>query len=600
MNTKLINTVRLTALVSLLAGLSACGGGGSGSYNTPVTVAFASPPPSSLSVSATAKLAAVVTGGSQVGVTWSVSCGAAACGTFNPTSTASGAATTYTPPPNVPNPDAVTITATALADNTQSAAARITLTAPSGPTLTDGTYIFHLSGLDANGPYYVAGAFSVKDGVITGGEQDYTDASVGSSDALVASACSLTVAGSNIQVILSTANPNIGVGGLQTLRGTKVSASRVLISQFDASATATGSIELQTSAAIPTGGYAFGVQGTDTNNGNPLVIGGILSFSGGALSVAGSVFDLNDGPTSGSLILTGQSFAGGNVSAADAYGRVTIELIPSAASSVSEFKFAAYVVGSGRMYLIEDQADALNANLGGVALAQGNNAGRFTLASVSGVSYAHGSTGADAANGAVTLAGGFQLNADGTVSGKLAFVDAGNHNGNVISGTYTVDPRGRVSLNQILLATNAATLDFQLYLDGDGNGIVMGVDSFQTTEGLAFAQAGAGPSGALAILAQGLQLQGGTPWSAVGPVALNAGSFNGFTDYNNGGSPQSAVGLTGSVDSAEGMLELTGLNAADFTVTTSWGYYPIDSNRMLAIEVDGQALGLLWLEAVVP
>jgi hypothetical protein len=29
-----------------------------------------------------------------------------------------------------------------------------------------------------------------------------------------------------------------------------------------------------------------------------------------------------------------------------------------------------------------------------------------------------------------------------------------------------------------------------------------------------------------------------------------------------------------------------------------WGYYPIDSSRSIAIEVDGQQLGLLFLEAV--
>jgi hypothetical protein len=31
-----------------------------------------------------------------------------------------------------------------------------------------------------------------------------------------------------------------------------------------------------------------------------------------------------------------------------------------------------------------------------------------------------------------------------------------------------------------------------------------------------------------------------------------------------------------------------------------WGFYPIDSSRTLAIEVDGQQLGLLFLEAVSP
>lgn len=593
---KLINALRLCALVSSFASLAACGGGGGG-LSTPVTVAFQAPLPATMPVNHTATIAAVVSGG-NAGVTWTVRCGAADCGSFNPISTASGAATSYTPPSAVPTPAAVTITATSLDDSSKTASGEITITAATGPALADGTWVIHLTGFDGNGPYYLAGAFSVKGGVITGGEQDYTDPNAGSHDALVAATSSVTYAGSNIQVVLATANANVGVGGVETVRGTRVSATRVLISEFDTSATATGSIDLQTEASAPQGSYAFGLQGTDTTNGNPLVVGGILSFSGAALTPGGSVFDLNDGPTNGSLILRGEEFASGSVGAPDAFGRALIDLVPSAASGVSEFKLAAYVVGPGGVYLIEDQADALNANLAGVALGQGSNAGHFTLATVAGTTYAHGSHGIDSVNGALTLAGGFALNADGTVGGRLAFADGGNHNGNDISGTYTVDPTGRVTLSGVYLSHNSVTLTFELYLDGNGNGIVMGVDSFQTTEGLAFAQTGAQPAGgALAVTAQGV-LASGDPWSAVGPLTLTAGSFSGATDYNDSGSPQPTVALSGSLNTAKGTLQFTGLNAPDYSVSTGWGYYPIDANRLIAIEVDGQALGLLTLEGV--
>ena len=47
----------------------------------------------------------------------------------------------------------------------------ITITDPP-PVLADGSYALHLSGQDASGYYFVAGAFTVANGVITAGEQD--------------------------------------------------------------------------------------------------------------------------------------------------------------------------------------------------------------------------------------------------------------------------------------------------------------------------------------------------------------------------------------------------------------------------------------------
>ena len=159
-----------------------------------------------------------------------------------------------------------------------------------------------------------------------------------------------------------------------------------------------------------------------------------------------------------------------------------------------------------------------------------------------------------------------------------------------------IRPTGRVTLNQIALATTGVTLNFQLYLDGNGNGLVIGVDGFQVTEGLAYAQVSNQPlSGAYALSAQGLTPNGS--FSAVGPVSVVSGAFSGATDYNNNGSPQPATALGGSQDLTDGTLQLTGLSG-DTTTQSGWGYYPIDSSRTLAIEVDGQQLGLLFLEAV--
>jgi hypothetical protein len=168
------------------------------------------------------------------------------------------------------------------------------------------------------------------------------------------------------------------------------------------------------------------------------------------------------------------------------------------------------------------------------------------------------------------------LNADGSVGGRMAFADAAIHQGNNISGTYTVDTSGRVTLNQIALDTTGVTLTFQLYLDGNGNGFVMGVDQFQVSEGAAYSQGSDTPlSGSYALGAQGV-MNGGS-WSAVGPVTVTAGAFSGAREHNNNGAPQPAVALTGSQNTASGQLQLSGLSG-DTTTGSGWGYYPIDAS----------------------
>jgi hypothetical protein len=100
----------------------------------------APPPPPAISVTVSPTSATVPAGGTQLftptaandsankGVNWTVSCSAASCGVVSPTSTLSGAATTYTAPSAAPaNNLTVTLTATSVADPTKSMQATITV-----------------------------------------------------------------------------------------------------------------------------------------------------------------------------------------------------------------------------------------------------------------------------------------------------------------------------------------------------------------------------------------------------------------------------------------------------------------------------------------
>ena len=589
--------------ISLLVGISAVSiltacGGGTPAFTT-ISIAFGAAPPTSLALNTTANISAVVQNDNAArGVTWSLKCAATQCGSVSPTSTASGATTTYTPPAQLPSPATVTLTATSVTDPSKTVSGTINLTSAPSAVLADGTYVYHLAGADGIGSMFVAGAFTVKGGVITAGEQDFGDVVAGYSDNLVPAGCSLSVAGGNIQVVLATSNPNIGVNGVETLRGTRVSASRVLLSQFDSSAVATGSIDLQTSTAPPAGGFAFALMGWDNGTpANQLAIGGIVNFSGPALSVANSVLDYNDG----GIVVQAQSFASGSISTPDAFGRVTVALNPAIASGLPGFVLSGYIVGANRIELVENQNDALNADLGGTALGQGSNTKSFSQATLLNKTYVFASQGADA-NGALTLAGGFNFNADGTVSGDLAWNDLVNSGGNKIGGGfYSVDTTGRVTLRAVAPQPLNFTLSFQLYLDGNGNALVLGADGIEVSEGPAYLQTATSSSfsGQYALAGLGIVNAAGAPlWDAVGPLKIDtAANITGSVDFSaQGAAPQSAVTVGGSEDSSNGVLHLSGLNALNPQAQNGFGYYPIDAQRVLAIEVDGKQLGLLLLE----
>lgn len=565
-------------------------------------------PPTSLVMGTSTTLTAVVSEDSKAaGVTWTVACGSAACGSFNPT-TSSGntATTTYTAPGVIPTGNTVTVTATSVSDNTKSASATITITATPPAVLANGNYVYRMSGENANGPYFVVGAFTVSNGSITGGEQDFLDPVSGQTDTLVPSNSSLTtVSNGNIQIVLATGDPNVGANGVETFRGTLVSGTHAQITEFDTSAAAGGTLDLQTSTAAPSGGYAFNLGGIDgTTNANALFLGGVIDISGTTINVANSEFDYFDGGTVGQ----DQTFSSGTVSSPDSFGRITISLTASQVSGGTQFAVSGYIVGPNRIQLVESPNDNLGGTLGGTALGQGSNTGNFAAAGVGGQTYVFAAAGIDYVNGTATFAGVFALNTNGTVSGNFAYADAGGNQGLTISGgSWTIDSLGRVALSNVTVSgqsnIGSGPFAFQLYLDGNGNALEVGTDAIQGTTGPSYLQtASQVNAGKYAIGAQGFAgVQALPVWTAVGPVTLDSSlNWTGFTDYNVfSGTPETSVILSGTTNTSEGLFSITGLNAISPTpATPEFGYFPIDNARVLAIEVDNNQLGLFLIESI--
>ncbi|MGB9234272.1 MAG: hypothetical protein WCC04_07645 [Terriglobales bacterium] len=515
-------------------------------------------------------------------------------------------------------------------------------TASLSAALPDGTYVFHLAGEDYStitqnsSPYFVAGAFTVSGGVITQGEEDFVDdTGVSSSLSIQAMGSSIaTTSDGNLQIRLYTGLSGRGVNGTQTINAALVTKSSARIAEFDAAASGTGSLDLQSSTAQPSGGYAFFAAGSD-KRALPIALGGILNIDNltgaGTISGAGSVFDLNDAPTLG--LFAAQVFSASAVSTPDSFGRVLFTLNPSN-TSVGQIELVGYVVNATTIQLVE-AGDILGATMGGTALGQGSNTGTFSNASLSGLTYVAGAQGQETAAGQwavgaplLNLAGALTFNADASMGGTISFNDLSTSAvpaGSINAGTYAADTNpgtGRVTVSG-LTATNTTTtygpVTLELYLDGTGNAFVISMDANDVTSGVAFQQtAGASVSGSYAMAADGTTTVTTTDpitgitttivysWAGAGALSAGNGTATGFTDFNvlsntqAAGSQTAGVALSGTSSGTGNVLSGTigGLGVA--ATVNHYTYYVIDNNRAFAIETDAAQLSEAFAQTSTP
>jgi hypothetical protein len=505
-------------------------------------------------------------------------------------------------------------------------------------TLPAGNYVFSLAGKDNadKSPYYVAGVFTVANGLITGGEQDFVDsAQYGTDDQINPTGSSIAkTPDGNLLITLTTCLATnctttdnfVGVKGVETLNVSflPLNPSKAFITEFDTSASASGELDLQTSTAALAHpiGYAFGLSGLDKTL-NPLAIGGVLNVDApGAISGTGSVFDINDNGFSG--LSSNQAFTLSTVSAPDSLGRLTFTLNPAAVNTFPRIILIGYIVDANHIRLVETH-DPFVGTLGGSALSQGTNTGKFNSTSFSGNSFVVGLTGSDH-SAPFQLAGLLNANSDLTVSGFLNYNSLPNTTGTqtprpITGGTYKVDATGRVTLTGVSDGTHASNL--QLYLDGNANGhaTAISMDSTDTLSGLGFQQSGGGSftaasfSGAYVMDSIGADFKNKDELDAVGPVtgAGTAGTFSGTADLNwlfssfpGPTFPKSPVSGTFTA-TANGVFTgtITGLDVTTCTVYTTTGpgctadvftFYLIDSaGDSIAIETDPNQLTLGFL-----
>jgi hypothetical protein len=569
-------------------------------------------PPAVMKTNSVITLAATDSNGANI--QWSVSCESPLCGEFTPSVTTNASPTTFHAPTRPPTGGKVTITATAITGNAAPLSDTINIS-QSSTSLPDGTYVFHLSGVDSNNingisNYYVAGAFTVVGGLITGGEQDFVDYFDSATDTFDPTTSSIqSTADGNLQIVLGTvgADWSVGVNGVETINASLVSSSRALISEFDSFGSGTGTLDLQVGTpSTPSLGYAFFVSGLD-QQAIPLGIGGIINVDGsGTISGNGSVLDINDGGS----VTQNQTLDPSTVAAPDSFGRVMFSLVPSANSGLPSVNLIGYLVDNKTIRVVEGM-DNFMGDLGGTLLGQGANTGAFQNGNVAGGTYVIGAEGVNA-NGPLQLAGELSFSAsDSTMSGNLTFNDLVSQvvTTNVASGTFSIDATGRVTITGLTAGTlGPATL--QLYIDGNGNALAVSMNSSDVTAGYAFSQA---TGSSLAASSYAISAYGASPptestppwmplsasnvpWNATGAVSVDtSGNITGFTDLGAlGASLTSDVALSGAATGSSQALSgnITGLDPASSATQDSFAYYVVDGTRFFAIETDGTQLDL--------
>ena len=362
------------------------------------------------------------------------------------TSSADNATLAYQPPvsfPVVGNNLYLEIIALAVADPTKNQLAPVQITA-FGSSLQAGNYVLQAQGVENGFSYQFAGVITLDGkGGITGGEQTINFNNNGT---LTSETDPILPAGSGYflgpdgrgSITLNTGNNNIGGNGIETFTFAYLNSSHALIAQGDlgtaaTGASATGTMDLQTSTTAPVGGYAFLISGTDPTGAISTALGGILDIDlSSNVVTANSVIDevLPGTPvppaTSAAPVVHSAKPSSGKISSPpDSFGMVTLNLTVKYASA--PIQFTGYIVDATHIRLIESDNTPGKPNLpfastAGVAIAQSPATATFSG------TYVFGDTGTDlyglynsgnVAPSTLNSAGVFSTNDNGDGTGSL-------------------------------------------------------------------------------------------------------------------------------------------------------------------------------------
>jgi hypothetical protein len=446
----------------------------------------------------------------------------------------------------------------------------------------NGTYVFSVSGADSSGaPYAIVGTFTANGGgAITGGTLDINDAQFPSLS--IAPIANAPISGS------STYHVGVDGRGTATLNNSTAFVNAIvldfvlqdsthgLVTEFDSTATGSGTLDLQSSGTTPTGSYAFSFSGL-IGSSSSAAVGDFTLGSGGAIT---GLEDFNEGgianninqPLSGQMVLGPSSTPSTQLSTPNIAGTYDV-----------------FAIDATHLKFIEMDA---NGTLSGDAFSQSSTAiptGTLAFTLVGGNSTSSMAAGGfmvtDGA-GNITTASTEDVNATATASFSAQYSTTGpgrfllNNFSNFVGGTeYAAYP----SSGGVLL------------LEIDSSGSLMAGAAYPQTSGATFA----------ASQGYGLNLSGtGTNPTTSSAVEVDdiaeftanstGATLTGVIDenFNPGGSPNYALALSGQYSApvnGRGQVSATAGNSTNTTLNGGFGltFYTVDGTTFPFIETDG-------------
>jgi hypothetical protein len=351
--------------------------------------------------------------------------------------------------------------------------------------------------------------------------------------------------------------------------------------RFDNFATASGSLDMQSSSAFNlaalAGNLVFNISGIDSS-GAPEASAGVFTVTSSGAVTSG----VQDTSVNGTLFTgggVGDTLTAGALNPpSNSNGRGTMSLTSTALGSRN---FAFYIVSANQIRLIEiDSAPVL----AGDAFQQGST-------SISG-SFAFTNSGA---NATVPFAEGGILNTDGAGNVLNSSVEDVNNGGTIstnvtLSGTYAVAGNGRGMLN-----LNSGTINFAIY-PSTGGIQLLEIDNNTVTSGTAFQQSGSFSNSTISGR-YGANVTGvtstGAEFDAVYQFTANGnGALTGAQDINVGGVLSANLAFNGVATLApNGRASAVGkLNTVAGNLSVI--HYAVNSTRILFIGVDNNAVAV--------
>lgn len=270
--------------------------------------------------------------------------------------------------------------------------------------------------------------------------------------------------------------------------------------------------------APPSGNFAFGLQGVDSNNNHYGSAGRFTSAPSGTLS-AGLV-DANGASTSGFGSTVSDATLTGTLSIPDASGRGTATLTTGSSTST----FAYYIVNASRLFLMNitptlnsaRESGFLTEQVGDVTASNSFDNGAFGSPSILSLWGNVGNVNPSTLTALARLA-----NANPSAGTVDVTIDVANQSADTANllysaQSYAVSTNGRGTLKLVDPAGSSA---FVFYLDGTADGYIVQTGSASGNAGLLEAQAPPPPGGYTPTLAG--TFVGGTQYpQAAGPITL--------------------------------------------------------------------------------